>query len=151
MKHYLSFLLAMACVPMTSACDNVSAPFDNGSESFSAGTWDLQSWMETEESDQQISAMEDTVVISDRFASAPPRDVAFSQFYRGESGSDVVFENGKISGHLNQGAIAPFPAHTQEVTGWYRSDAFEIRITLPLIANIQAYQVVTGKLSRPAS
>lgn len=119
-------------------------------DGFAPGEWQLESWMEAEGHDQRISPETLTVKLRPEVAAMDPRAVMFSEFYRGQKPTNVTFDDGKISGHLDQQAVAPFPAHEQPISGWYRPDAFELRITLPSIAGVQGYQVVTGRLKRAA-
>ncbi|MEM1051502.1 MAG: hypothetical protein AAGI28_05335 [Pseudomonadota bacterium] len=123
---------------MSSACSS-------GGDRFLTGEWKLEGWMEDEGAVQRIEPQTHTVKVSEQLASRDPRTVAFTEFYRGADASNVIFADGEISGHINQGAVAPFPEHEQEVNGWYREDAFEMRIKLPKLGPFQPYQVVRGE------
>ncbi len=118
-------------------------------ERYLPGTWELEGWMEVDGHGETGQRQTDTVRITPEMVGFSVQAVTFSKFYHGQTGENVVFENGEISGFLDQQAVAPFPAHRQEVLGWYRPDAFELRITMPPIAGTQAYQVVTGQLVQP--
>ncbi|MBX7492996.1 hypothetical protein K3163_07225 [Qipengyuania sp. 1NDW9] len=118
--------------------------------SFQPGDWELQAWLEGDTPGVRAGEMTDSVTITQDLASASPKAVFFSEFYHGAKAANVTFEDGEISGHLDQGAVAPFPAHSQSVSGWYRSDSFEMKIAMPVIGGVQSYQVVTGKLVDPA-
>ena len=118
-------------------------------DSFTPGEWELEAWMEVDGRSGQIEPRTDNVTIPQNMAGFDPRGVVFSKFYHGQRPTNVEFSDGVISGHLDQAAVAPFDAHEQPITGWYRADAFEMRITMPAIAGFQSYQVVSGKLVEP--
>ena len=139
MKQVILNVLALMGLFMTAAC----IP---GEGEFEAGEWQLEGWMEHEGSSQRLEAHQYDARVSDQLAMMDARVVMFSEFYHSTDPSNVRFEDGVISGYLNQRAVAPFPEHQQEVTGWYRSDAFEMRIKMPPIGNFQTYQVVRGSL-----
>jgi len=120
-----------------------------GEDSYAPGTWELEGWMDVDGYGETGQRQTDTVRITPEMSGFGVRAVTFSKFYHGQTGENVVFENGEISGFLDQQAVAPFPAHQQAVSGWYRPDAFEMRITMPPIAGTQAYQVVSGQLVQP--
>ncbi|WP_108790871.1 hypothetical protein [Erythrobacter sp. Alg231-14] len=142
MKKMTLNALALAAFSMTSAC----MP---GGGDFQAGEWEVEGWMESDIHPDRIEPQTHSAKVSEQLAAMDAKTVFFNAFYSAGAAGDVVFANGEISGHLSQSAVAPFPEHTQNVTGSYQSDAFEVRITLPEIAGIQAYQVVKGRLVEP--
>ena len=134
--------VAALMLSMTTACGSSDPRFH-------AGTWHLESWLEGEVKGPKAGQMSNEVVLDERFADLPARDVFFSKFYLGVKSGNVTFEDGVVSGSIDQGAVAPFPAHSQAMTGWYKSTAFEVRIAMPKIADVQSYQVVKGQLASP--
>ena len=120
-----------------------------GDDRYAPGTWELESWMEMEGHSDVTPHQTDTLRLTPEMAGFDVRTVTFSKFYHGQAAANVVFEDGTISGHLDQAAVAPFPAHEQAVSGTYGADRFEMRITMPPIAGTQAYQVVRGRLVEP--
>ncbi len=118
-------------------------------DAFIPGAWEIEGWMEVDGRAGRLEHRTHNVRLSQNMAGLEPRGVAFSKFYNAQDPSNVVFADGVISGHLDQGAVAPFAAHEQAIEGWYKPDAFEMRITMPTIAGIQSYQVVSGKLVEP--
>ena len=91
-----------------------------------------------------------TVKLPPQVAEAGVRAAMFSEFYRGVASGDVTFQNGTISGHIDQPAVAPFPAHSQEFSGTYSADRFELRVAMPPIGDVQSCQRVKGRLAKPA-
>ena len=116
---------------------------------FAPGTWELEAWMGVEGQTQTTPRQKETAKLSPQLAEQDPRTVMFNAFYPGVKSGDVAFENGTISGHIDQQAVAPFPSHQQEVTGTYSADAFAMRIAMPAIGGVQSYQLVTGRLVKP--
>ncbi|TAD71502.1 MAG: hypothetical protein EAY70_14195 [Sphingomonadales bacterium] len=116
---------------------------------FTPGTWELEAWMGVEGQSTTTPRQKDTAKLSPQLAEQDARTVMFSAFYGGVKSGDVAFENGTISGHIDQQAVAPFPAHQQAVTGTYSADRFEMRIAMPAIGGMQSYQFVTGRLVKP--
>lgn len=112
---------------------------------FAPGDWELKSWMEVKGRSGQFEPQTMRARLSEQLADKGVQAAMFSEFYRGVKSGDVAFENGTISGHIDQAAVAPFPAHQQVVSGSYSPQAFEMRITMPPIGGVQSYQVVTGK------
>ena len=112
---------------------------------FAPGDWELKSWMEVQGRSGQIESHTMRTRLSAQLAERGVKAAMFSEFYRGVTSGNVAFENGTISGHLDQPAVAPFPAHEQRVSGTYSAESFEIRITMPAIGGVQSYQVVTGE------
>jgi hypothetical protein len=137
--NLIKTVLAMGVGLMLASC-NAQA------DRFAPGTWELEVWMGVEGQSQTTPRQKDTAKLSPQLAEQDPRTVMFNAFYRGVKSGDVAFENGTISGHIDQQAIAPFPAHQQAVTGSYSADAFEMRIAMPAIGGVQSYQLVTGRL-----
>lgn len=119
------------------------------SEAFTPGDWEIEAWGEVDGRSERIEPRSYQETIPQNMAGMDPRSVVFSRFYHGQSAANVVFSNGVISGSLDQSAVAPFPAHEQSVEGWYRADAFEMRIAMPAFGGYQSYQVVSGKLVVP--
>lgn len=139
MRRIVKGAVAIGVMVMSGGC---SAQPDR----FAPGTWELEAWMGVEGQSNTTPRQTDTVKLSPQVAQRDPRSVMFSQFYHGQTGANVIFENGTISGHLDQHAVAPFRAHRQAVSGTYSAEAFAMRIELPEIAGMQSYQFVTGRL-----
>lgn len=116
---------------------------------FAAGTWELEAWMGVEGQSAATPRQKHTAKLSARLAEHDMQTVMFSQFYRGVKSGDVTFANGTISGHFDQQAVAPFPAHQQAVTGNYTANSFEMRVSMPAIGGVQSFQFVTGRLVTP--
>lgn len=112
---------------------------------FASGDWELKSWLEVKGRSGQFEPQTHSAKLSPQVADAGVHAAMFSEFYHGEKGQNVVFEGGVISGHFDQQAVAPFPEHQQAVSGTYAAESFDMRITMPVIAGVQSYQVVTGK------
>ena len=140
--NLIKTVLAMGVGLMLAACNAQG-------DRFAPGTWELEAWMGAEGQSQTTPRQKDTAKLSPQLAEQDPRTVMFNAFYHGVKSGDVVFENGTISGHIDQQAVAPFPAHQQEVTGTYSADAFAMRIAMPAIGGVQSYQFVTGRLVKP--
>jgi len=119
------------------------------SEHFAPGTWELESWMEADGRSGRTPTQTDTVKLTPERAARDMRHVMFGEFYHGVKGGEVAFKDGTIKGHLEQQAIAPFPAHQQTLSGTYSPESFEIRIAMPKFVGVQTYQVVTGRLAKP--
>ena len=138
MKQIVFTFLLIIGMGTMSACNT-------GDEHFRAGTWELEGWMENEGDPAKIEPQTHSASVSAQLARMEPRVVAFTEFYRGSNPANVTFKGGVISGHIDHPRQAPFPAHVQEVSGWYREDAFEMRIKLPQMGPYQPYQVVRGE------
>lgn len=135
-------VLAMGVGLMLAACNAQE-------DRFAPGSWELEAWMGVEGQSQTTPRQKDTAKLSPQLAEKDRQTVMFNAFYRGVKNGDVAFENGTISGHIDQQAVAPFPAHQQAVTGTYSADAFDMRIAMPAIGGVQSYQFVTGRLVKP--
>lgn len=135
-------VLAMGVGLMLAACNAQE-------DRFAPGIWELEAWMGVEGQSTTTPRQKDTAKLSPDLAKYDARTVMFSAFYHGVKSGDVAFENGTISGHIDQQAVAPFPAHQQTVTGTYSTDRFEMRIAMPSIGGVQSYQFVTGRLVKP--
>jgi hypothetical protein len=138
MNNLFKIALAMGGSLMLAAC---TAKEDR----FAPGKWELQSWMEVTGRSGRVEPQTTSAKLSPQLADKGAQAAMFSEFYRGIKSGDVTFENGAISGHIDQPAVAPFPAHQQAISGTYSAEAFEMRITMPKVAGVQSYQVVTGK------
>lgn len=119
-----------------------------GEPEMKPGEWELRGWMENAAvPDMKISEQVYTQRLDATGARFPVSRIIFGEFYRGSSPEHVNFEDGAISGHLEQCAVAPFPKHLQKVSGSYRAESFRIEIEMPVVEG--ASQIVEGRLIKP--
>lgn len=112
------------------------------------GEWEIRGWLTNPQApDMKISEQVYTQRLDEVGAMFPVSRIVFSEFYRGSSPEHITFEDGVIEGYLNQGAVAPFPKHTQNVSGSYAKDRFGLKIQMPLGEGF--FQVVEGRLVIP--
>ncbi|MEM7700885.1 MAG: hypothetical protein AAF251_03005 [Pseudomonadota bacterium] len=119
-----------------------------GGGEMTAGEWEICGWLTNPRApDMKISEQVHTQRLDKVGAMFPVSRIIFGEFYRGSSPEHITFEEGVIEGHLNQGAVAPFPKHTQDVRGSYANDRFSLKIKMPLGEGF--IQVVEGRLVKP--
>lgn len=112
------------------------------------GTWEIRTWLENSQSPG--TRIEEQVLsesLSPQVAKRPVVSIIFGQFYHGQSPEHIEAEDGRITGYLEQNAVAPFQAHEQPVTGRYTDDSFEIVIEIPVAPGVS--QVIEGSLVEP--
>ena len=112
------------------------------------GTWEVRAWMENNQSpgtkiEEQVLNQE----LSPQAAQGPVASIVFGQFYNGSSPEHIQADAGRISGYLEQRAVAPYQAHQQPVTGSYTDDSFKVVIEIPVAPGVS--QVVEGRLVEP--
>ena len=112
------------------------------------GTWEIRGWMENEQvPGQKIEEQVLSETLSPQDARHPVASIIFGAFYHGASPEHIRAEGGTISGYLEQGAVAPFQAHEQQVSGTYTQDSFSVVIEIPIGPGIS--QVVEGRVIEP--
>ncbi|MEM7690786.1 MAG: hypothetical protein AAF291_17360 [Pseudomonadota bacterium] len=126
---------------------SLDIPSENakGQSEMTPGYWEIRCWLTNPQApDMRISEQVGTERLDAVGATFSVSRIIFGEFYRGSSPEHITFKNGVIEGHLEEGAIAPFPKHSQNVSGSYAKDSFSLKIQMPLGEGF--FQVIEGRL-----